>query len=76
MNPLSLFGREEGGISIVFNKKQMKQLQMETEKYNDGELEIAYIRFPNIERKPLGECVAGRMATLHFARIWFLRERN
>ncbi len=61
MNPLSQFGRGEDGISVAFSEKQMSQLRMETEKYNDGELEIVYIRFPNQERKPLGECVAGKI---------------
>lgn len=61
MNPLSQFGRGENGISMAFSEKQMRQLQMETEKYNNEELEIVYIRFPNRERKPLGECVAGRI---------------
>lgn len=61
MNPLSQFGRGEDGISIAFSEDQMRKLQVETEKYNDDELEIVYIRFPNRERKPLGECVAGKI---------------
>lgn len=61
MNPLSQFGRGEDGISMAFSKEQMRQLQLETEKYNDEEMEMVYIRFPNIRQKPLGECAAGKI---------------
>lgn len=61
MNPLSQLGRGNEGISMAFSEKQMWQLQLETQKYNDEKLEIVYIRFPNMERKPLGECVAGKI---------------
>ncbi len=61
MNPLSQFGRGEEGISLAYSEEQMRRLQMETEKYNDSELEIVYIRFPNMEQKPLGGCAAGKI---------------
>jgi|InofroStandDraft_1065614.scaffolds.fasta_scaffold06096_8 radical SAM protein with 4Fe4S-binding SPASM domain len=61
MNPLSQFGRGEEGVSVALGEEEMEQLRRETQRYDDGQTEMVYIRFPNREKKPLGECVAGKI---------------
>lgn len=61
MNPLSQFGRGEENASKAFDKYQMETLRHETDKFNEEDMEMVYIRFPNTQRKPLGECVAGKI---------------
>lgn len=59
MNPLSQFGRGEEAMTLAFGQEMMEQLCKETEKYNDDNMEVVYIRFPNSRKKPLSKCVAG-----------------
>lgn len=59
MNPLSQFGRGEEAVSLGFEKDNMRKLQQETEIFNDNDMEVVYIRFPNDKKKPLSECTAG-----------------
>lgn len=61
MNPLSQFGRGEENASKAFDKNQMEALRRETEECNSEDMEMVYIRFPNSKKKPLGECVAGKI---------------
>lgn len=61
MNPLSQFGRGEQTIDIAYNEDQMRELKYETENLEDDNFEMVYIRFPNEEKKPLSECVAGKI---------------
>ncbi len=61
MNPLSQFGRGEKTQNLAFNSEQMNRLRKATQNFNDNNMEMVYIRFPNIEKKPLGECVAGKI---------------
>ncbi len=61
MNPLSQFGRGEKGISVALASQQMEELRTATCRYNSEHMEMVYIRFPNETRKPLGECVAGKI---------------
>lgn len=61
MNPLSEFGRGETNIQLAMGNVQMEKIRDLTQKYNDDEMEIIYIRFPNSQKKPLSECVAGKV---------------
>jgi len=61
MNPLSQFGRGEKTIDLAFDNQQMNELRQATKKFNDNDMEMVYIRFPNSEKKPLSECVAGKV---------------
>ena len=61
MNPLSQFGRGENTVDLAFNGQQMNELREATKKFNDNDMEMVYIRFPNSESKPLSECVAGKV---------------
>lgn len=61
MNPLSQFGRGEKTINLAFDNQQMNELRQATKKFNDNDMEMVYIRFPNSENKPLSECVAGKI---------------
>lgn len=61
MNPLSQFGRGEKTINLAFDNQQMNELRQATKKFNDNDMEMVYIRFPNSEKKPLSECVAGKV---------------
>lgn len=61
MNPLSQLGRGEKSVNLAFNDQQMNKLKQATQKFNDENMEMVYIRFPNIDKKPLSECVAGKI---------------
>lgn len=61
MNPLSQFGRGEKTIKLAFDNQQMGELRQATKKFNGNDMEMVYIRFPNSEKKPLSECVAGKV---------------
>lgn len=61
MNPLSEFGRGEANIELAMGSEQMEKIRDLTQKYNDDEMELVYIRFPNSQKKPLSECVAGKV---------------
>ena len=61
MNPLSQFGRGEESVSVALASRQMEEIRAATHEYNNEQMEMVYIRFPNIESKPLGECAAGRI---------------
>lgn len=59
-NPLSEFGRGQNTQKLGFPLKKMHELQLATQKFNNENLEIVYIRFPNAN-KPLGDCVTGKI---------------
>lgn len=61
MNPLSEFGRGETNIKLAMKNAEMEKIKDLTQKYSDGEMEVVYIRFPNSDKKPLSECVAGKI---------------
>lgn len=61
MNPLSQFGRGEKTVDLGFDNLEMEKLRLATQKYSDDNMEMVYIRFPNMEKKPLGQCVAGKV---------------
>lgn len=61
MNPLSEFGRGESNVQLAMGNEQMERIRNLTEKFCDEEMELVYIRFPNVQHKPLSECVAGRV---------------
>lgn len=61
MNPLSQLGRGEKNFNLAFDNYQMNELKQATQKFNDENMEMVYIRFPNNEKKPLSECVAGKV---------------
>lgn len=61
MNPLSQLGRGEKSFNLAFDNHQMNELKQATQKFNDENMEMVYIRFPNNEKKPLSECVAGKI---------------
>lgn len=61
MNPLSQFGRGENAADLAFNNQQMEELRQATKQFNGDGMEMVYIRFPNNEKKPLNECVAGKI---------------
>ena len=61
MNPLSQLGRGEKSFNLAFDNHQMNELKQATQKFNDENMEMVYIRFPNNMKKPLSECVAGKI---------------
>lgn len=61
MNPLSEFGRGESNMQLAMENEQMDKIRNLTQKFNDDEMEMVYIRFPNSLKKPLSECVAGKI---------------
>lgn len=61
INPLSQFGRGSGNLDLAYDDEQMMQLKKYTQKFACDGFEVTYIRFPNEEAKPLGECVAGKI---------------
>jgi radical SAM protein with 4Fe4S-binding SPASM domain len=61
MNPLSSFGRGVSHKEIGFSRPQMIELKKQTEKFSDGQMEMVYIRFPNVNYKPLGTCHIGEI---------------
>lgn len=61
LNPLSEFGRGEENICLGMAREQMEEIRNLTLKYSSDEMEVIYIRFPNSEKKPLSECVAGKI---------------
>jgi radical SAM protein with 4Fe4S-binding SPASM domain len=59
MNPLSSMGRGVGGIRrLGASEEFMRALEADTAEYEDEELELVRIRFPN-EDRPLSSCEAG-----------------
>lgn len=58
-NPLSQFGRGEKSVDLAYPDKMMNELRRELQAYSDGQVELVFIRFPNIDNKPLGKCHAG-----------------
>ena len=58
-NPLSQFGRGEKSVDLAYPDKKMNELRRELQVYSDGKVELVFIRFPNIDNKPLGKCHAG-----------------
>ena len=59
MNPLSSMGRGVGGIRrLGASENFMRTLEAETAGFDDEDLELVRIRFPN-EDKPLSACEAG-----------------
>lgn len=59
MNPLSSMGRGVGGIRrLGASEEFMRALEADTAEYEDDELELVRIRFPN-EDRPLSSCEAG-----------------
>lgn len=61
MNPLSQFGRGETTSNLALADEQMLRLRLETQKFDDENMEMVYIRFPNYSKKPLSGCVAGKI---------------
>lgn len=61
INPLSQFGRGSTNLELGYNDEKMMQLKECTQKYDDDDFEVTYIRFPNADTKPLGGCVAGKI---------------
>lgn len=61
MNPLSHLGRGEKSSALAFDSQQMIELKNEAQRFNDDDMEMVYVRFPNHEKKPLNECVAGKI---------------
>jgi radical SAM protein with 4Fe4S-binding SPASM domain len=59
MNPLSSMGRGVGGVRrLGASEAFMRSLDIETAEFDDQDLELVRIRFPN-DDKPLSACEAG-----------------
>ena len=59
MNPLSPFGRGTKTQQLAFCHEEMAELKEKTKTLISKDFEIVYIRFPNDEGLPLGECTPG-----------------
>ena len=62
INPLSRFGRGSNNTELAYDEKKMMSLYENTKKYNSDGFEVTYIRFPNVDAKPLSECVVGKIS--------------
>lgn len=59
MNPLSPFGRGTKTQPLAYSIDEMNSLRDATSMLISKEFEIVYIRFPNSERRAIGECPLG-----------------
>lgn len=59
MNPLSPFGRGTQTQLLAYSDKEMNELRKRTQSLMSDHFEIVYIRFPNTEHRPIGECPLG-----------------
>ena len=59
MNPLSPFGRGTKTQPLAYSTDEMISLKKATSLLISKEFEIVYIRFPNSEHRPIGECPLG-----------------
>ena len=59
MNPLSPFGRGTKTQPLAYSQDEMITLKKATSKLMSQNFEIVYIRFPNSEHMPMGECPLG-----------------
>lgn len=59
MNPLSPFGRGTKTQPLAYSTEDMIALKKETSYLISKDFEVVYIRFPNSECKPVGECPLG-----------------
>lgn len=59
MNPLSPFGRGVETQPLAFSTEEMITLKQETSDLMSETFEVVYIRFPNSDHKPIGECPRG-----------------
>ena len=59
MNPLSPFGRGTKTQPLAYSPDEMISLRVATSKLISKDFEIVYIRFPNSEHMPMGECPLG-----------------
>lgn len=59
MNPLSPFGRGVETQALAYSNAEMCALKEKTKSIISSDFEVVYIRFPNIEHKPIGRCPLG-----------------
>ncbi|WP_258349392.1 radical SAM protein [Saccharopolyspora gregorii] len=60
LNPLSRMGRgAKSSGRLASPDEHMRRIFADTVRFEDDELDIAHIRFPNTERRPLSGCEAG-----------------
>ena len=59
MNPLSPFGRGVQTQLLSYSEEDMSTLKRRTLSMISDDFEIDYIRFPNVERLPIGKCPLG-----------------
>lgn len=59
MNPLSPFGRGVQTQLLSYSEEDMSTLKRRTLSMISDDFEIVYIRFPNVDRLPIGKCPLG-----------------
>lgn len=59
MNPLSPFGRGTKTQPLAYSSNEMISLRDATSGLISEDFEVVYIRFPNTERKAIGDCPLG-----------------
>lgn len=59
MNPLSPFGRGVQTQLLSYSEEDMSTLKRRTLSMISDDFEIVYIRFPNVDRLPIGRCPLG-----------------
>lgn len=59
MNPLSPFGRGNEVSNLSYSREELIELKEKTQNLATENFEIVYIRFPNVDNLPIGECAMG-----------------
>lgn len=59
MNPLSPFGRGTETQDLAFTDEEMITLKAKTLPIATNDFQIVYIRFPNVDKLPIGACSMG-----------------
>lgn len=59
MNPLSPFGRGNDVSNLAYSREELIELKKKTQNLATEDFEIVYIRFPNVDNLPIGECAMG-----------------
>jgi len=59
MNPLSEFGRGESNVRLGLSREELIKLQSLTQRFNQNDFQMVYIRFPRTTDLPVSKCHAG-----------------
>lgn len=66
MNPLSPFGRGNGVENLAYSREELIELKEKTQNLATESFEIVYIRFPNVDKLPIGKCYMGTIPYIFY----------